>query len=119
MNEEGREEEEEMIQGRFSIGEGGGFQKPMKLVVVGYALTSKKTKSFLQPKLERLARYRFFFFIIYRISLLFCLQNDLQNLPVLLFNNRFGCAENLRNDRVLCFDENLLSFLMNLIALPC
>ncbi|RVW56341.1 Inositol-tetrakisphosphate 1-kinase 3 [Vitis vinifera] len=58
MNEEGREEEEEeeMIQGRFSIGEGGGFQKPMKLVVVGYALTSKKTKSFLQPKLERLAR---------------------------------------------------------------
>lgn len=55
MNEEGREEEE-MIQGRFSIGEGGGFQKPMKLVVVGYALTSKKTKSFLQPKLERLAR---------------------------------------------------------------
>lgn len=56
MNEKGREEEEEMIQGRFSIGEGGGFQKPMKLVVVGYALTSKKTKSFLQPKLERLAR---------------------------------------------------------------
>lgn len=27
-----------------------------RLVVVGYALTSKKTKSFLQPKLEGLAR---------------------------------------------------------------
>lgn len=29
----------------------------LKLVVVGYALTSKKIKSFLQPKLEGLARY--------------------------------------------------------------
>lgn len=28
-----------------------------RFVVVGYALTSKKTKSFLQPKLEGLARY--------------------------------------------------------------
>lgn len=27
-----------------------------KLVVVGYALTSKKVKSFLQPKFERVAR---------------------------------------------------------------
>ena len=33
-----------------------GFSEPSKLVV-GYALTSKKTKSFLQPKLEVLARY--------------------------------------------------------------
>lgn len=32
-------------------------QQQSKLVVVGYALTSKKTKSFLQPKLEGLARY--------------------------------------------------------------
>ncbi|TXG52590.1 hypothetical protein EZV62_021759 [Acer yangbiense] len=33
------------------------FHQPQKkLVVVGYALTSKKTKSFLQPKLEGLAR---------------------------------------------------------------
>ncbi|KAJ9674126.1 hypothetical protein PVL29_023589 [Vitis rotundifolia] len=63
MNEEGREEEEEMIQGRFSIGEVGGFQKPMKLVVVGYALTSKKTKSFLQPKLEGLARNKGILFV--------------------------------------------------------
>lgn len=30
-------------------------QQLKKVVVVGYALTSKKTKSFLQPKLERLA----------------------------------------------------------------
>ncbi|KAL5988344.1 hypothetical protein ACLOJK_036108 [Asimina triloba] len=28
---------------------------PQPKLVVGYALTSKKTKSFLQPKLERLA----------------------------------------------------------------
>lgn len=34
------------------------FPSPQKkLVVVGYALTSKKTKSFLKPKLEGLARY--------------------------------------------------------------
>lgn len=32
-------------------------QQQKKLVVVGYALTSKKTKSFLQPKLEGVARY--------------------------------------------------------------
>lgn len=32
-------------------------------VVVGYALTSKKTKSFLQPKLERLARKKGILFI--------------------------------------------------------
>lgn len=32
-------------------------QQLQKLVVVGYALTSKKRKSFLQPKLEVLARY--------------------------------------------------------------
>ena len=57
--------EEEMIQGCFSRGEGGGFQIPMKLVVVGYALTSKKTKSFLQPKLEGLARYSFLCFCFY------------------------------------------------------
>ncbi|KAF2294311.1 hypothetical protein GH714_009154 [Hevea brasiliensis] len=31
------------------------IQQPRKLVVVGYALTSKKKKSFLQPKLEVLA----------------------------------------------------------------
>lgn len=70
MNEEREEEEEGMIQGRFSIGEGGGFQKPQKLVVVGYALTSKKTKSFLQPKLEGLARYGSPYFCIHFLTLL-------------------------------------------------
>ncbi|KAL8487758.1 hypothetical protein ACS0TY_024182 [Phlomoides rotata] len=35
---------------------GGGFPPARKVVVVGYALTSKKVKSFLQPKFERLAR---------------------------------------------------------------
>lgn len=30
---------------------------PAREVVVGYALTSKKAKSFLQPKLRGLARY--------------------------------------------------------------
>lgn len=33
-----------------------GFSSPKRVVVVGYALTSKKIKSFLQPKLEGLAR---------------------------------------------------------------
>lgn len=32
------------------------FSSPKRLVIVGYALTSKKIKSFLQPKLEGLAR---------------------------------------------------------------
>ncbi|KAL9682950.1 hypothetical protein QQ045_014762 [Rhodiola kirilowii] len=34
-----------------------------RVVVVGYALTSKKTKSFLQPKLERLARNKGILFV--------------------------------------------------------
>ncbi|KAM5575145.1 hypothetical protein ABKV19_014210 [Rosa sericea] len=36
---------------------------PNKRVVVGYALTSKKTKSFLQPKLEGLARNKGILFV--------------------------------------------------------
>lgn len=32
-------------------------QAPAREVVVGYALTTKKAKSFLQPKLRGLARY--------------------------------------------------------------
>lgn len=32
-------------------------QQQQKKLVIGYALTSKKKKSFLQPKLELLARY--------------------------------------------------------------
>ncbi|KAF6142169.1 hypothetical protein GIB67_037087 [Kingdonia uniflora] len=38
-------------------------QHPQKLFVVGYALTSKKTKSFLQPKLESLARKKGILFV--------------------------------------------------------
>ncbi|XP_035547224.1 inositol-tetrakisphosphate 1-kinase 3-like isoform X1 [Juglans regia] len=41
----------------FAVGVAGSPLLPRKLVVVGYALTSKKTKSFLQPKLEGLARF--------------------------------------------------------------
>lgn len=45
------------VQRKYSSMVGGGFlESPMKVVVVGYALTSKKIKSFLQPKLEGLAR---------------------------------------------------------------
>lgn len=57
--EERREEMEEIVAvpKKYAV-VGGGFPQtqPMKVVVVGYALTSKKTKSFLQPKLEGLAR---------------------------------------------------------------
>ncbi|KAL1564709.1 Inositol-tetrakisphosphate 1-kinase 3 [Salvia divinorum] len=43
---------------------GGGFSPPLKkVVVVGYALTSKKVKSFLQPKFERLARNKGILFV--------------------------------------------------------
>lgn len=117
-------EEEEMIQGCFSRGEGGGFQKPMKLVV-GYALTSKKTKSFLQPKLEGLARYRFLWFFFFYFLFLF--YHSLKHL--VWFINGFGdgfcllliviVVQKLKNNRVLCFDENLLLFPMNRTVLPC
>ncbi|XP_057434833.1 inositol-tetrakisphosphate 1-kinase 3 [Lotus japonicus] len=40
-----------------------GFSSPKRLVVVGYALTSKKIKSFLQPKLEGLARNKGILFV--------------------------------------------------------
>ncbi|KAI3460108.1 hypothetical protein Pfo_016771 [Paulownia fortunei] len=42
---------------------GGGFPPAIKVVVVGYALTSKKIKSFLQPKFERLARNKGILFV--------------------------------------------------------
>lgn len=48
-------EEKMVIQRKYAVA-GGGFPPMTKGVVVGYALTSKKTKSFLQPKLEGLAR---------------------------------------------------------------
>ncbi|KAG8369151.1 hypothetical protein BUALT_Bualt15G0121500 [Buddleja alternifolia] len=42
----------------YTVGEGA-----MKVVVVGYALTTKKIKSFLQPKFERLARNKGILFV--------------------------------------------------------
>lgn len=42
---------------------GGGLPQSKKFVVVGYALTSKKVKSFLQPKLENLARSKGILFV--------------------------------------------------------
>lgn len=54
------EDEKMVAKMRYSAAAiGGGFSPPpstMKAVVVGYALTTKKIKSFLQPKLEGLAR---------------------------------------------------------------
>ncbi|PON72589.1 Inositol-tetrakisphosphate 1-kinase [Trema orientale] len=44
-------------------GNGNGFPLQKRVVVVGYALTSKKTKSFLQPKFERLARNKGILFV--------------------------------------------------------
>lgn len=52
-----KEEEEKVKSLSLSI------QQPQKLVVVGYALTSKKKKSFLQPKLEVLARNKGILFV--------------------------------------------------------
>ncbi|CAA2995974.1 inositol-tetrakisphosphate 1-kinase 3-like isoform X1 [Olea europaea subsp. europaea] len=49
-------EEKVVVQRKYTAVVEGGFPPPTKVVVVGYALTSKKTKSFLQPKLEGLAR---------------------------------------------------------------
>lgn len=63
---EERLSDEEMVapvgQGQNKYSVVGGIPPPMKVVVVGYALTSKKVKSFLQPKLEGLARYYYYFF---------------------------------------------------------
>ncbi|KAI3491214.1 hypothetical protein L1887_44461 [Cichorium endivia] len=59
------EEEREMESSSScgSIVELGFQEKSMKVVVVGYALTSKKIKSFLQPKFEGLARNRGILFV--------------------------------------------------------
>ncbi|XP_057972910.1 inositol-tetrakisphosphate 1-kinase 3-like isoform X1 [Malania oleifera] len=66
-NEDERREDEEVemeeaivVKKPYALG--GGFAQPVKLVV-GYALTSKKTKSFLQPKLEGLARNKGIVFV--------------------------------------------------------
>lgn len=59
------EDEKTMARRRYAAAVGGGFSPPtsMKVVVVGYALTSKKVKSFLQPKLEGLARNKGILFV--------------------------------------------------------
>ncbi|KAL0288026.1 UNVERIFIED_CONTAM: Inositol-tetrakisphosphate 1-kinase [Sesamum calycinum] len=60
------EDEKMVAQRRYTAAAvGGGFSPPstMKVVVVGYALTSKKVKSFLQPKLEGLARNKGILFV--------------------------------------------------------
>ncbi|KAL3351671.1 hypothetical protein AABB24_019972 [Solanum stoloniferum] len=57
VEEEEEEREMEMVVAH------GSPQQQMKLVVVGYALTSKKTKSFLQPKLVGLARNKGILFV--------------------------------------------------------
>ncbi|CAI9116045.1 OLC1v1017092C2 [Oldenlandia corymbosa var. corymbosa] len=54
--EERLREEDEMVAVQRKYSAVGSFPQTMKVVVVGYALTSKKVKSFLQPKLEGLAR---------------------------------------------------------------
>ncbi|KAL5560922.1 hypothetical protein UlMin_030669 [Ulmus minor] len=58
---EEEEDEEEQEKEIYSI-RGVGFHQQQKLVV-GYALTSKKKKSFLQPKLVGLARSKGIFFV--------------------------------------------------------
>ncbi|XP_076902825.1 inositol-tetrakisphosphate 1-kinase 3-like isoform X2 [Bidens hawaiensis] len=57
------EEEDMEFESSSSIAELGFQDKSTKVVVVGYALTSKKIKSFLQPKFEGLARKKGIFFV--------------------------------------------------------
>ncbi|XP_065870892.1 inositol-tetrakisphosphate 1-kinase 4-like [Euphorbia lathyris] len=54
------EEEEMMVEDLKTV---SPVQQYQKVVVVGYALTSKKKKSFLQPKLEVLARNKGILFV--------------------------------------------------------
>jgi inositol-1,3,4-trisphosphate 5/6-kinase/inositol-tetrakisphosphate 1-kinase len=63
--EEQEEEEDQVVVNETTPFQ---FQQPLFLqqqqkLVVGYALTSKKKKSFLQPKLELLARRKGIFFV--------------------------------------------------------
>ncbi|XP_058190496.1 inositol-tetrakisphosphate 1-kinase 3-like isoform X4 [Rhododendron vialii] len=60
--EEREEPEAEELMKACSIGDGGLFTLTQNLVV-GYALTSKKKQSFLQPKLLSLARNKGIFFV--------------------------------------------------------
>lgn len=57
------EEEEEDNEIEIESSSGSIVELGMKGVVVGYALTSKKIKSFLQPKLEGLARNKGIYFV--------------------------------------------------------
>ncbi|XP_071709819.1 inositol-tetrakisphosphate 1-kinase 3-like isoform X2 [Rutidosis leptorrhynchoides] len=57
------EKEREMESSSNELGLGFHNNLIMKVIVVGYALTSKKIKSFLQPKLEGLARNKGIFFV--------------------------------------------------------
>ncbi|OVA07349.1 Inositol-tetrakisphosphate 1-kinase [Macleaya cordata] len=61
-DDEEEEEERENENNLQSYSIGVGFPQPQKLIV-GYALTSKKKKSFLQPKLEGLARNKGILFV--------------------------------------------------------
>ncbi|EPS59391.1 hypothetical protein M569_15417 [Genlisea aurea] len=56
---ENRETEEEEREKTVAI----GFSPATKVAVVGYALTSKKVQSFLQPNFEKLARNRGIIFV--------------------------------------------------------
>ncbi|KAG6434697.1 hypothetical protein SASPL_106337 [Salvia splendens] len=62
------EDEKMVAKMRYSAAAIGGGFSPPQAVVVGYALTSKKTKSFLQPKLEGLARNKGILFVAIDLS---------------------------------------------------
>ncbi|XP_061356255.1 inositol-tetrakisphosphate 1-kinase 3 [Gastrolobium bilobum] len=68
LREDGAEKEEvveevTMVPNQWSPVVNARFSSPKRVVVVGYALTSKKIKSFLQPKLEGLARNKGILFV--------------------------------------------------------
>ncbi|KAL5190283.1 Inositol-tetrakisphosphate 1-kinase 3 [Glycine soja] len=69
-NDDVCEKEEVMIENDVTVAQNhwcpvvnAGFSSPKRVVVVGYALTTKKIKSFLQPKLEGLARNKGILFV--------------------------------------------------------
>ncbi|OIV96629.1 hypothetical protein TanjilG_28486 [Lupinus angustifolius] len=58
-----KEEVIEEVQNQLCPVVNAGFSCPKRVIVVGYALTSKKIKSFLQPKLQGLARNKGILFV--------------------------------------------------------
>ncbi|KZV51400.1 inositol-tetrakisphosphate 1-kinase 2-like [Dorcoceras hygrometricum] len=62
MEERGEVEEQKMLR-KYTASAVPALNASAAAVVVGYALTSKKIKSFLQPKLERLARKKGILFV--------------------------------------------------------